>query len=297
MKNAKRLVLCLILSFCFVAVAPLTALAWDLDIGRVIRVGRGIRDSLPMNEETEIALGQNVARKMIARYGLYEDPAAVKYINLIGKALVLGTDRQDYPYTFNILDSMEINAFSCPGGQIFITRGLWEAVVSEAELAGILGHEIAHVTRRHVVKEVQKSNFFSMVTEEALNEVGGEQFNQIADHIVDNIFANGFSRSSEYEADKLGTTYAAQLGYYPAGLAEFLARDIAPAEDDEEIAGVGALYRGHPPVRQRVSKLDDMIEDDFPESVAAPQLAERLHNRRGDEPAADTVETDPGDEE
>jgi beta-barrel assembly-enhancing protease len=111
---------------------------------------------LQINEQDEIALGQGITEKIRARYGVQQDVEATRYVSLVGKVVAAKSSRPRLPYQFIILDSDSVNAFAAPGGYIHITRGALASFKDEAELAGVLGHEIAHITEKHTVKGLQK---------------------------------------------------------------------------------------------------------------------------------------------
>lgn len=266
----------LVLAALLPALLAAPAFGWGFDIGSAVNLGGNLaRASATIDEPTEIALGEAVARKLLERHGLVTDTRAMKYLTLVGKSVSLATERADLNFTFAILDTPEVNAFACPGGPVFVTRGLWEQVGSEAELAGILGHELTHIVRRHSVNEVRKANLLGAVTDEALRQVGGEAFNSVVDLIVNQLLVKGFSRESELEADRLGALYAAKLGYYPNGLADFIGRCLVPPTTESDHA-VGTLFSTHPPVTDRVAALNELTAAKFPEGDQAPRLADRL---------------------
>ena len=109
-----------------------------------------------IDEPEEIEIGRDVASRLLGAAPLVADPALQRYVNHVGRWLAAQTERPDLPWQFGVLDSPHVNAFAVPGGTIFITRGLLERMRSEAELAGVLGHEIVHVLKKHHLKAIQK---------------------------------------------------------------------------------------------------------------------------------------------
>lgn len=238
---------------------PLTA-TWD--------VAMAAQDISP---ETEYLLGDLLARKLEERYGRYDDPRAVRYLNCLGFALLKATDRQGCNWRFAILDTAEVNAFACPGGAVYITRGLWERVANEAELAGVLGHEMAHVVRRDTVLDARVAAAAAVALQATVGQMGtpGER---LAQWLLEEILLKGYSRDTELAADRLGLRYAAVFGYYPYGLPDFLDRELQARS-----LSTGSLFSAYPETAARVRILRRTVQDAFPGAAAAPRLAERLH--------------------
>ncbi|MFT5218089.1 MAG: putative Zn-dependent protease [Planctomycetota bacterium] len=174
----------------------------------------GDRDFVTVSEQEEIAQGQRYHQSIIAQYGVYKDVALQSYINRIGQELARQSHRSHLNYTFTLLDSPEINAFALPGGYVYITRGIMAYLNSEAELAGVLGHEIGHVTARHSVRQQSgqfASSIFSVLVSAATGSGSlGNLSQQISTGIV-----RGYGREHELEADKLGAVYLHKSGYDP----------------------------------------------------------------------------------
>ena len=116
-------------------------------------VGKAVQE---IDEPEEIAIGKDVASRLLGAAPLVADPALQRYVNSVGRWLAAQTERADLPWQFGVLETPHLNAFAVPGGTIFITRGLLAQMRNEAELAGVLGHEIVHVLRKHHLKAIQK---------------------------------------------------------------------------------------------------------------------------------------------
>jgi predicted Zn-dependent protease len=117
----------------------------------------GEREISLIGEGQEIQMGQEADPQIIASMGLYEDEAIQQYVNQVGQRLAAASERPDLPWTFRVIDDPTVNAFAVPGGKIYITRGILAHMNSEAELAGVLGHEIGHVTARHSVSQMSRA--------------------------------------------------------------------------------------------------------------------------------------------
>src|SRR5688572_19822809 len=127
---------------------------------------------LRMTDEEEQELGANVSDRIRLRYGVVQDASVHRYVSLVGTALAQGSTRPKLPWTFIVLDTDGVNAFAAPGGYVHVTRGALALIKSEAELAGVLGHEIIHITEKHTVKAIRKSKGVQMGTEEAASNRG-----------------------------------------------------------------------------------------------------------------------------
>jgi predicted Zn-dependent protease len=180
-----------------------------------------------MTVEQEKQLGAEEAKKVEQEMGLLNDPALTDYLNKLGQRLAKESPRQDVSHHFYVADMPEPNAFALPGGYVYVTRGLLALANSEAELAGVVGHEIGHVAARHTVQKVSKQGPFAVVFGIASGLTG------IVSPLVGNIIggvgnlAQGlvfapYSRSQETEADEIGQEMAAKAGWDPEGLTAFL---------------------------------------------------------------------------
>ncbi len=233
--------------------------------------------ALPISDEKEIQIGQVVAARVAAKYPVWENAPVTKYVNLLGQALAHQSGRTEIPYHFAVLDSDEINAFAAPGGYIFINRGTIKAAKNEAELAGVLAHEISHVAERQIVKALRKQNITTAVAKsgEDYLKVGGEMFEAVANAASDMVF-RGLDRTDELDADRRGTDIAARVGYAPGGLKQFLevikareaAKGKAPGHD------LGAT---HPKPSDRIAQLGDYLKKEGLAEDAGPTVTDRFH--------------------
>lgn len=170
---------------------------------------------VPISEEEEKILGRDVAARVAGRFGIDPDQNRTYYLNLLGTALAQRSDRPNLEYHFAILNTDDVNAYSCPGGYIFVTRGAMNMARDEAELAAILTHEIAHVTEKHILKALQKSKLMQVGTEvaaEAFKKQGSKLFRQMSDFATDALF-NGLSKEDEFDADRVSVVYLNRIGY------------------------------------------------------------------------------------
>ena len=144
-----------------------------------------------------------------------------RYVSLVGTALAQGSTRPNLPWTFIVLDTDGVNAFAAPGGYVHITRGVLALIKNEAELAGVLGHEIIHITEKHTVRAIQKNQAVQMGAAETLSG-SAALMDRVVAAVYDNIVERGFGRAEENESDEQGVALANKIGYAPNGLVTFL---------------------------------------------------------------------------
>ncbi|WP_207426296.1 M48 family metalloprotease [Pedobacter sp. SYSU D00535] len=181
----------------------------------------GKRQVVLMSEEQEIAMGKESDPAIIQQYGLYEDQKLQEFINRIGKKMGAVSHRPNLEYTFRIVDSEIVNAFAVPGGYVYFTRGIMAHFNNEAEFAGVLGHEIGHVTARHSV--IQQRNAMlgqlGMIAGMVISPEFG-QFAETASQGLGLLFLK-FGRDDERESDRLGVEYSTKIGYDAHHMAQF----------------------------------------------------------------------------
>ena len=190
----------------------------------------------PMTDREEYYVGRAVAATVLGQYRLYRDDRLNLYLNQVGQALALASDRPlTYGgYHFAVLDSDEVNALACPGGTILITRGMLDRARNEEELAAILAHEIAHVNHKDGVNAIQRSRWVQAATAlgaDAARQLGRGQLDELASvfegsvgDVVKTLLVNGYSRADELAADQSAMIIMVRLGYDPHGLTDYLAR-------------------------------------------------------------------------
>ncbi len=209
----------------------------------------------PWTPDQEHAIGEAASAKLVHIFGLYVNPEMTKYVNLVGDTVARQASR-DVPYHFGILDTEIVTALSLPGGYIFITRGALANMHNEAELAGTLAHEVAHVDRRHLEREVRAKRTGQFAKEEAAAHVPqGAELVNLAGELLNNVLTLQVSRDKEAEADKLGTELAARSGYDPAGLKHFLETLSKAADTPQNRKQLGLWGSTHPPFRERIAGL------------------------------------------
>src|SRR5690606_18052493 len=222
-------------------------------LGSIIRRRQQLRD-IHMSDEEEQRLGAAVSEKIRLRYGVVQDPAIHKYVTLVGTLIARASSRPDLDWHFIVLDTDGVNALAAPGGYIHVTRGALALMQDEAELAGVLGHEVVHVTEKHTIRAIQKSRTMQLAADETLGDRG--VFNRLVDRATEVVMA-GFGRAEELESDREGVALANKVGYQPAGLSRFLQR---LAERNRESTGKQGLFASHPEMQERLDRLAKTIE-------------------------------------
>jgi predicted Zn-dependent protease len=184
-----------------------------------VKKANDLRD-LQVTDAEEQQLGAAVSEKIRTRYGVVQDAAVHRYLALVGTTLTQASTRPALPWSFIVLDTDGVNAFAAPGGFVHITRGALALIESEAELAGVLAHEIIHVTEKHTIKSIQKSKAVQMGASETLSG-SSALLERAVTATYDNIVEKGFGREEENESDEKGVALANRIGYAPDGLSAF----------------------------------------------------------------------------
>lgn len=242
----------LIAGFCgWIAASPASAQI----LGKIGKVGEiaGKAADLRITEEQEVELGREVSDKIRLRYGVVQSAEVHKYVTLVGTLLVQAGPRPNLPWTFIVLDTDAVNAFAAPGGFVHITKGALAQLQSEAELAGVLAHELTHVTEKHTLAAIKKAK----TTDLAVTASGkGGGFTEAFIDKVKEAVINGFGQKEELEADAKGIALANKVGYAPNGLPNFLKALTARNKNSTEQKG---LFASHPAMDERLKKLQDTI--------------------------------------
>ena len=207
----------------------------------------------------ELALGPEIAGRVLGAAKLVRDDAAQRRVNRIGRWMASHTSRPDLPWSFGVIDSQEINAFAAPGGYILITRGMYDLLADDAEVAAVLGHEISHVVQRDHYNVIRKQETASAVEEAASSQVdvGGGLAGQMAKDYVRKhgaaVMLTSLDRGAEYRADEAAQVYLARAGYNPLALYAVLQKMTAFGTQSARMA---QLYKTHPPLADRLDRIE-----------------------------------------
>jgi predicted Zn-dependent protease len=181
----------------------------------------GGRQPALISTSQEIGIGQESHPEIIAEYGSVENPALQEYFSRIGHEIAKISHRPDLPWTFTVLDSPVVNAFAVPGGFIYLTRGILAYMNDKAELAGVLGHEIGHVTARHSVTQISQQQLFGLGL--GVGSIFSSRFRQLSGLAETGlgILMLKYSRDHERQSDQLGVEYMSKAGYDPVQMSRF----------------------------------------------------------------------------
>lgn len=210
----------------------------------------------PISEAQEIQIGQAAALEVLndPQTRVYTDKEVNAYVTRVGQRMAARSERPGLPWQFWVVQDPALNAYALPGGQIFVTTGALKAMKNEAELAGVLGHEIAHVAHKHGLEKLKQA----MVAQGLLIAALGSspELLQQAGKIALQLVLNGYGRGAELEADRYGTLYEARESYNPHALADFL--QTLTQTSGETPAWLGALST-HPSLAERLETIRQTI--------------------------------------
>jgi predicted Zn-dependent protease len=202
-----------------------------------------------MDEATEVAEGKKAHEQVLAEYGVYSNPRLQAYVAALGQKLAAQSHRSQLQWTFTVLDSPEVNAFALPGGYIYVTRGILAHLDSEADLAGVIGHEIGHVTARHGAQRATRAQaagvgvIAAVVLGAVLEGAGVRGATDVAGQLGQGVAAGyiaRYSRDQELQADRLGAEYLSRSGYSPRHMIDV----IGALKDLESFAADSARAQG-----------------------------------------------------
>ena len=204
-----------------------------------------------ISTKEEIELGRRVANDLERQYGLVGDVALQDRVARIGARIAAASERQDIQYSFKVLNSKEVNALALPGGYVYLFKGLVDYMPSDDELAGIIGHEVGHISKRHTVRQIEKSLGVSILFGLVFGDRG-----VFLQNLVANAIMAGYSRADEREADQLGYYHTTKAGYNPYSMLMGLQK-----LNDLERKGNYGLFSTHPEPEARVSLVQGYMND------------------------------------
>lgn len=225
-------------------------------------------------DNDEIQLGQQLAGNLLGAAPLVKDDNLQRYVNKVGRWVALQSDRPDLPWHFGVIDSTDINAFAAPGGFVFVTKGLYQQLNNEAELAGVLGHEISHVVNKDQLRILQKSRLIGLGAQALGQQIKGSDAAQQLIGSGAEIMSRGLDKDAEFAADRMGVVLAARAGYDAYGLPAVLQQIGHAAPNDSRVA---LLFKTHPAPDVRFDMLGDAIGSRFDRLPPGKDLPQRFY--------------------
>jgi predicted Zn-dependent protease len=220
----------------------------------------GKKEIVFITEAQEIEMGREGDQEIRREMSIYDDPALQRYVEDIGMRLARTSHRPNLPWQFTVLDVAAVNAFALPGGFVYITRGLLPYLSSEADLAGVLGHEIGHVTARHAVQQQSKAAGAQLgLLGLGIFVPSTQPFSSMADFGLQSLFLK-YGRDDELEADRLGAEYAARQEWDPRGVREMLT-SLARLDEAADRRGIPNWLSTHPAPADRVAKISQAVDE------------------------------------
>jgi predicted Zn-dependent protease len=247
----------------------------DLNVDKLKEVKGKLKTLKEPSEADEIEIGRGVAANLLGAAPPVNDPQLQAYVNRVGQWVAMHTERPDLPWHFAVLDTDGVNAFATPGGYVFITRGMLLRMRDEAELAGVLAHEVSHVVEKHALKTMRKGALAGLAGDTLSNyaeKKGQEDFTKIVSAGTE-IYARGLDKEDEYAADRAGVVIATRAGYDPYGLPSVLQTlaSINPQDD-----AVSLMFKTHPDSGKRLELVSNSMEGRLDKFIDNPRVRSRF---------------------
>lgn len=247
-----------------------------------------------IDEPREAQIGRQLAAVLLGSKPLHPDMALQRYVNQLGRWISLQSERPHLPWTFVVLDDPGYNAFAAPGGYVFVTKGLIDRCADEAELAGILAHEIIHVTAKHHLHAMRKTAQSGLLTQLVASQIKTNAVgNMVASQFLAlgrNLYARGLDQTDEYDADRSGVALATRAAFDPYGLVAVL-QQLRTATPDNPMFSLALAT--HPPAQTRLDQLELAMGKNLDAFTGAAPItvAQRLSNGAPSTAAAPAAKT------
>ena len=257
------------------AVAPMAAIAYK-------GASKATEASRPITDSEEYYVGRAVAAQILSQYKLDQNAELTQYVNEVGETVARKSSRPNpfRGYHFAVLDTGEINAFACPGGIIFVTRGLIKTCQNEDQLAAVLAHEVGHVANKDGINSISQARWtqvFTAMGTEAAKQYGGVAGNLVSlfegsiDDVFKTIVVNGYSRQAEETADAAALTELTKAGYDPNAMVILLTAMEAKGK-----GSTSGIFKTHPPTSERLAKVKASVGQSPAESKGEKIRTERF---------------------
>jgi predicted Zn-dependent protease len=247
----------------------------DLNVDKLKEVKGKLKTLKEPSEADEIEIGKGVAANLLGAAPPVNDPQLQAYVNRVGQWVAMHTERPGLPWHFAVLDTNGVNAFATPGGYVFITRGMLLRMRDEAELAGVLAHEVSHVVEKHALKTMRKGALAGLAGDTLSSyaeKKGQEEFTKIVSAGTE-IYARGLDKEDEFAADRAGVVIATRAGYDPYGLPSVLQTlaSINPKDD-----AVALMFKTHPDSVTRLELVSNSMEGQLDKFIENPRVGSRF---------------------
>lgn len=247
----------------------------DLKVDKLKEVRGKLKPLKEPSEADEIEIGKGVAANLLGAAAPVNDPQLQTYVNRVGQWVAMHTERPGLPWHFAVLDTDGVNAFATPGGYVFITRGMLLRLRDEAELAGVLAHEVSHVVEKHALKTMRKGALAGLAGDALgsyAEKKGKAEFTKIVSAGTE-LYARGLDKEDEFAADRAGVVIAARAGYDPYGLPSVLQTlaSINPQDD-----AVALMFKTHPASGTRLELVSNAMEGRLDNLINNPRVEPRF---------------------
>ena len=234
-----------------------------VDLGKLASAGQHLTNMGAKSADEEQVIGQNTTNILLSKAAVLNNPALQAYVNRVGLWVAQHSERPNLQWRFVVLDSPQVAAYAAPAGYIFITSGMLTRMNSEAELAGVLAHEVAHVVQQHHLQAIQQqaqtgllTDLVTLAVQAGVAAKGDSQAGELTDRFtrsVSDLYSRGLDRGDEYEADAMGAVIATRAGYDPYGLAGVLQTLGSTRQND---AALSSFLKVHPGIDDRLQRLE-----------------------------------------
>lgn len=248
--------------------------ALDSEATKAVFPGMTTITGLSESEQEEVAVGRQIAGNLLGAAPLVKDEALQRYVNLVGRWVASQSERPDLNWHFGVIASDDVNAFAAPGGYIFVTRGLYKLLDSEAKLAGVLAHEVAHVVEKHHYRVIRQARVVNLGGKLLSGKAGKD--NPLVQQLIGSgaeVVARGLDKNAEYQADRMGVVLSARAGYDQYAFVDVLQQMGHYATEDDSVK---LLFKTHPHPDDRLTHLDTSMTGRM-EDIKGLTVADRFY--------------------
>ncbi len=251
----------------FIIVLFLSTALFLTGCAAVYNVATGRKEYVVIGTRQEVSLGRDLDKQILRKYKVSDDKSMDDRLKAIGERIADASDRQDIEYSFKVVEFDAINAFTIPGGYVYATTALMNAVSNDDELAGVMAHEVGHVAARHSIKRLEASLGYSILSQIAFSFVRPDSTSEVerirnirkATNTVYRLIELGYSRQDELVADSLALRYTKKAGYDPVAVLTFMEKLLEKEDPGSEWF---VFMRSHPHTKDRVEAIKKQLEED-----------------------------------